>query len=141
MMAAAHALSFERPWSAEEFADLLSAPGVFALGGPQGFIVCRTVIDEAEVLTLAVDPAARRAGLGRALVELAMGVAVLAGAGTAFLEVAEDNPAARALYAAAGFSVAGRRRGYYARPDRAVDAVVMRRDLNSGQAAAYGGVE
>ncbi len=136
-LAAAHALSFDHPWAAEAFADLMATPGVFALGDGDGFILCRTVVDEAEILTLAVSPTARRAGLGRALVEAAMGVAALAGAQAAFLEVAEDNAAARALYAAAGFSVAGRRRGYYARPDRAVDAVVMRRELNSAAAAPY----
>ena len=48
-----------------------------------------------------------------------------------FLEVAEDNRAARALYAAAGFASVGRRPAYYARPGAAdaVAALILRRDL------------
>ena len=49
-----------------------------------------------------------------------------------FLEVAVDNPAAIALYQAAGFVPAGRRRGYYRRQGAdAMDALVLRRTLNS----------
>ncbi|OJU09505.1 MAG: hypothetical protein BGN86_14205 [Caulobacterales bacterium 68-7] len=138
-LARAHALSFDRPWSAEEFSDLLSSPGVFGFSGPNGFILCRAAAGEAEILTLAVDPDARRAGLGRALVELAMNVAALAGAESMFLEVAEDNAPAQALYTAAGFGLAGRRPRYYRRADREIDALVMRRDLNSSDVAPYAG--
>jgi ribosomal-protein-alanine N-acetyltransferase len=139
VLAAIHAQSFERPWSADEIAELLRSPGVFALGGPQSFILCRTVVGEAEVLTLAVAPAARRTGLGRAMLEAAMQVAALAGAETAFLEVAEDNAAALALYRTAGFRETGRRKGYYHRETGARDALVMRRALNSGRTPAYAG--
>jgi ribosomal-protein-alanine N-acetyltransferase len=138
-LAAVHAESFERPWSADEIADLMRTPGVFALGQPEGFILCRAIVGEAEVLTLAVTPAARRAGLGRALVEAAMQVAALAGAETAFLEVAQDNAAGLALYQAAGFRETGRRKAYYQRADGAIDALVMRRALNSGEASPYAG--
>lgn len=138
-LAAVHAQAFERPWSASEIADLLQTPGVFALGAPEGFILCRAIVGEAEVLTLAVAPAARRGGLGRALVEAAMQVAALAGAETVFLEVAQDNAAALALYRAAGFRETGRRKGYYRRAEGAIDALVMRRALNSGQASPYAG--
>ena len=49
-----------------------------------------------------------------------------------FLEVAEDNPGAIALYERTGFTAVGRRASYYGRPGaQAVDAVVMRRTLNS----------
>jgi ribosomal-protein-alanine N-acetyltransferase len=49
-----------------------------------------------------------------------------------FLEVAEDNAPARALYAQAGFEEVGRRKGYYARPQSAaVDALVLRRRLRA----------
>ena len=111
---------------------------MFGFSGANGFILCRAAAGEAEILTLAVDPAARRGGHGRALVDLAMKVAALAGAESAFLEVAEDNTAAQALYIAAGFGLAGRRPRYYRRPDREIDALVMRRDLNSSDVAPYG---
>jgi ribosomal-protein-alanine N-acetyltransferase len=55
------------------------------------------------------------------------------GARRIYLEVAEDNAAARALYAAEGFEPIGRRRGYYARREGpAVDAITMRREVRRG---------
>ena len=89
---------------------------------------------EAEVLTLAVDPAQRRRGVARALLERGADWAADHGAEMLWLEVAADNAAARGLYAAAGFQEAGRRRGYYGRTGGAVDALVMRRGLNTGPA-------
>ncbi len=129
-MAALHAASFTapRPWSAPEFADLLASPHVFACAESAGFILGRVVVDEAEVLTLAVDPAARRQGLGRRLVAAFLDAARARQATRAFLEVAADNDAALALYLQAGFAICGRRTGYYAlKSAPAVDALVMER--------------
>jgi ribosomal-protein-alanine N-acetyltransferase len=83
----------------------------------RGFILLRVAADEAEVLTLAVWPEARRAGVGLRLVEAGAVEAAARGAERLFLEVADDNAAALALYARCGFREAGRRRAYYARPD------------------------
>jgi ribosomal-protein-alanine N-acetyltransferase len=133
-----HDRAFDRPWSAEEFEALLKGPGAFAVlgeaGQPEearGFILCRAIAGEAEILTVAVDPAARRRGWGAALVEMAAGIAREAAAFEMFLEVAADNVAAIGLYQAAGFGRVGLRKGYYPHPDGAKDAVVMRRVLNS----------
>ena len=68
---------------------------------------------EAEILTLAVAPAARGRGLGRALVTAAARHAVAMGANAFFLEVEEGNAPALALYAGLGFLQVGRRSGYY----------------------------
>jgi len=135
-LSAVHALAFPRPWSAEELFLTLTGPGALALAiedeaGMRGFIACRVIADEAEILTLAVDPAARRAGLGRALVEAAVGLLAQAGATQLFLEVAIDNAAAIGLYDQANFTRAGLRRGYYPEPDGAKDALVLRRALNT----------
>ncbi len=128
-LAALHAAAFASPWSRADLADLLASPGAFALlAEGEGFILCRAIAGEAEILTLAVAPAARRRGTGRALVEAAAGVAGTLGAETLFLEVAHDNATALALYDAAGFSRVGLRKGYYA---TGADAVVMRRALNT----------
>ena len=130
-LAALHAQAFAAPWSEAEFADLLQQAGVFAVEEPDGFILIRVVLDEAEILTLAVRPQARRIGLGGRLVGQGAVRAAQAGAVRLFLEVAEDNVAARALYERAGFAQIGRRKAYYAAPDGGrTDALVLGLDLS-----------
>lgn len=130
VLEALHAASFPQGWDAEFIANLLQNPateGRLALGPddtPQGFILTSRVVDEAEILTIAVHPDARRKGLGGMMLariseELgSLGIAQL------FLDVAESNAPARALYDAAGFTPTGRRRAYYADGD---DAILMTR--------------
>ena len=130
-LAAIHAEAFDAPWSEQALADLMRSLGVVAFEGEGGFVLVRVLADEAEILTLAVVPSARRRGLGRALVRAAVGAATAAGAQALFLEVAAGNTAAVALYEGEGFERAGTRRGYYARPGgQAEDALVLRRALN-----------
>jgi ribosomal protein S18 acetylase RimI-like enzyme len=74
-------------------------------------------------MTVGVVPAARRAGIGRRLLDVLLVEAVRRGAREAFLEVRADNDAARAMYRGAGFDEIGIRRGYYA--GGKVDAVTM----------------
>lgn len=119
-----------RPWSAEEFAGLLRSPLVFAETAPQGVLLGRVIADEAEVLTLAIAPEARRMGLGAQLVAQFLVSAGARGATTAYLEVAADNAPAIALYARAGFFAVAERRAYYRDAQgKAVDAMVLRRAL------------
>jgi len=137
VLEALHRTAFAEPWDQRALAGLLSGPGVAGVlavdAGPAtqplGFILCRAAADEAEVLTIAVHPDARRRGVGRAL----MGACGrrLAGLGVErlFLEVAAGNGAARALYAACGFAQVGRRKNYYARPDGPEDALVLAVDV------------
>ena len=127
-MARLHAAAFvvPRPWSAAEIADLLANPLCFALSEAQGFIIGRVVAGEAELLTIAVEPAAQGRGVGGRLVARFLAESLLRGAESVFLEVAAPNAAARALYGKAGFVEAGLRRGYLA---GGVDAVVMTRGL------------
>lgn len=131
-MAALHAACFTtpRPWSEGEFADLLNSKGCFLLAENGGFLLGRVIVDEAELLTIAVAPDLRRGGVGRKLTEAFVATARARGAESAFLEVAEGNLAARALYAAAGFGLAGKRRNYYHRPDgTGEDAFILVRSL------------
>lgn len=135
-MARLHAAAFpDEPWDAATLTAMAGDPGCRTLalrnddGAPTGFILIRTAADEAEILTVCVDPAMRRRGGGAALLDAARRAAADDGATQLFLEVAADNAAATALYAGAGFAVVGRRRGYYRRGDGKVDAVVMRRSL------------
>lgn len=127
LLAELHAAAFpSEPWSAEALGALLCLPGSQALlAGAVGFVLLRSAADEAELLTLAVLPSARRRGVGRRLVAEAARRAALAGAERLLLEVAEDNQAALGLYQALGFGRVGLRRGYYRRPDRPLDALVL----------------
>lgn len=134
--AALHGRCFpHEPWSAAALSGLLADPGTVGLlapgpHGPAGFALVRGVAGEAEILTLCVAPEARRGGIGRALVEGACHLSAALGAAVLHLEVAADNPAAQALYAACGFAQVGRRPGYYRLADgRAMDALLYSRAL------------
>lgn len=137
-MALTHAQSFETGWSAADIAACLAAPGGYGVvaaddddpAAINGFLLARSIVGEAEVLTLAVSPQSRRRGVARALLEAGAGISARLGAAAMFLEVASDNVAALALYEQAGFQQAGLRRRYYVRPGRPPgDALVLRRDL------------
>ena len=134
-LAALHARCFTlpRPWSADEFAALLAQDSTILATRPQGFALIRVVLDEAELLTIAVGPEHRRTGLGRDLLSVAENAAMGRGARRCFLEVGADNAAAIALYRSAGYAESGRRRGYYRLPGQpAVDALVLSRQLGGG---------
>lgn len=136
-LAALHAAVFTtpRPWSTDEFAVLRRQTGVFVLtrqdeSGLAGFLVGRVVVDEAELLTIAVSPERQRQGLGASLMLGFLEESRQRRAMTAFLEVAADNLPAISLYRRFGFTESGRRRQYYRRPDgSAIDALIMARGL------------
>jgi ribosomal-protein-alanine N-acetyltransferase len=124
------AFSATRAWSAAEFISLLKQRGTQVCGTADSFALIRVVVDEAEILTLATDPKMRRLGLAKAVLADAEAVAQNAGAQTMFLEVGEDNTAAKALYATCGYTQVGRRPGYYLPKDAApIAALVMRKEL------------
>ncbi|MCF4165431.1 ribosomal protein S18-alanine N-acetyltransferase [Zavarzinia compransoris] len=120
----------DAPWDAAHLARLLAMPGAIALADTAGFIMLRGAADEAEVITIAVDPASRRRGAGRRLLAAALDAAARTGADRIFLEVAVDNPPAIALYRAFAFDEVARRRRYYRRRDgESVDALVFSKRL------------
>ncbi len=124
--------SFTRHWPADEFRAHLSDPLVTFLlaedeDGALGYAHVRAVVDEAELLNVAVDPRGRRRGLGRRLLEAAQGAARSGGAERMFLEVRADNEAAIALYRACRWEQVGIRKRYYS--EDGADAIVMSIDL------------
>jgi [ribosomal protein S18]-alanine N-acetyltransferase len=128
LLAALHAKCFAETWSAEWLASLLAQPGTFAClaEDDSGFILIRVAGDESEILTLAVEPAARRHGIGAALVAAGAGEAAGRGAKRLFLEVGSTNFAAGALYRRLGFAEVGRRKDYYTIKDGGMeDALVL----------------
>lgn len=127
-MAKLHARCFTtpRPWSTDEFAATLDQPGCFPLFCDDGFLLGRVIVDEAELLTLAIAPEHRHAGLGTHLTRGFLDSAHDRGAKQAFLEVGSDNKAAIALYEKLGFARTGTRSGYYRTQAGArIDAFVM----------------
>jgi len=136
LMASAHAQAFDRPWDQATFEELLAGSGAFAFVAedqdPMGVVLCRALAGEAEILTLAVAPWARRRGVARALMAEALAAARERGASACFLEVDVDNAPAVALYEGLGFERAGLRRAYYDRGGAGrADALVMRLDLGA----------
>jgi ribosomal-protein-alanine N-acetyltransferase len=114
-LAALHALCFTtpRPWSAGEFAALLESRGIFLITHRNGFALGRIAGPEAELLTIAVHPAAQNAGHGRYLMDEFLCKAATIGAKDIFLEVAENNAAAIALYVKSGFKKVAKRKQYF----------------------------
>ena len=140
-LAAIHAASFPgAAWSAADLAALLREETVFGIVARRanafgtrsvvGFVLVRTVVDEAEILTVAVAPSHRRRGVGRALIEEAIRRLYRDRVAALFLEVDAGNVAALALYRRLRFRQVGERRGYYAHGTLpGATALVMRADL------------
>ncbi|WP_417668337.1 ribosomal protein S18-alanine N-acetyltransferase [Roseibium sp.] len=138
-MAEIHARSFAHAWDADELARMLGQEGTFALvvRRPQGtspskvlgFILIRAVADEAEILTVAVDPQSRSGGLAGKLLKEATFRLYGDRCEALFLEVDAANEPALRLYKAAGFRKVGERKGYYRAGDGDGTALVMRADL------------
>ena len=130
-MAALHDRAFAgqgRAWVAQEFAELLQSPHVFAVGDAQSFALGRVIVDEAELLTIATDPRQQRQGQGRVNLRGFEAEARRRGASAAFLEVACDNSAALALYLDEGYVQVARREGYYTQSDGGrVDALILQK--------------
>ena len=156
----AEAMTVPAPWGEKDFADLFATPGIFLTLTPssgqkypggsvrgakppsplatakaaqhlKGFALGRIILDEAELLTLAIDPAHQRQGLGRCTLAEFEATARDKGAGLAHLEVAATNQAARTLYDSAGWTQTGTRPAYYkAHPSR-IDAILMSKRLDT----------
>jgi len=136
-LAAIHSTGFERGWDTTEFEHLLADRAVICHaarpggnGHPVGFAMSRQVVDEAEILTVAVVTPWRGRGVAKSLMTTHLGRLAGRGVKTLFLEVAEDNIAALRLYRAFGFDEVGRRAAYYTRRGRPpATALIMRRPL------------
>lgn len=127
-----HTAAFQtsRGWSRNEIAGLLASPHVFTVTRTGGFAIGRVVVDEAELLTIAVTPSAQGRGLGTELLLQFEQAAATKGAIRAFLEVAADNLPAVAIYQRTGWETCGLRPAYYTRPDGSTcDAILMEKHL------------
>lgn len=120
--------SFSRPWTRTHFEDELASPfghPVVALapdGALAGYLCLKQVLDEAEILDVAVHQGFRGRGVGKALVQWALSFCRERGVELLLLEVRAGNAEAIGLYRRLGFGETGRRRKYY---DNGEDAILM----------------
>ena len=114
-------LCFSEPWSESAFRSAF-AGGITlffaaeAAGKAVGYAGMQCILDEGFVTNIAVDPAFRRMGAGRALLTRLLETGREKGLATLSLEVRTSNLPALRLYEAAGFKQAGRRKNFYSRP-------------------------
>lgn len=131
-VAALEKACFSTPWSEDMLSEALFNPQSSFIvaedgeGGVLGYAGLQVVLDEGYINNVAVEPAARRHGVGEALLEVfcRFGDAHLA---FLTLEVRQSNGAAIALYEKHGFLEAGRRKNYYQNPRE--DAIIMTREF------------
>lgn len=114
-------VSFPQPWRRETFEAELDNPTATLLvaecqGHITGYAGAFTVLDESNVLLIAVNPVYRRNGIGLFLLEGLLTAVRERGATRVHLEVRRSNMAAQHLYRKVGFREVGVRRNYYAAP-------------------------
>jgi tRNA threonylcarbamoyladenosine biosynthesis protein TsaB len=130
LLADLHRATMPRAWETGFFEQIVMGPGGIAVvaeanGAALGFVLARVAADEAEILSIGVLAAYRQNGVGERLVREAAVRAHALGAASLFLEVAEDNGAARRLYEAHGLRLMGRRKNYYG-DEGGGDALLLR---------------
>jgi ribosomal-protein-alanine N-acetyltransferase len=97
-------------------------------GAVIGMVVLWIILDEAHIGTIAVHPSFRRQGIGRMMLEKALGDALEDGVKIATLEVRRSNQIAQLMYTNLGFSIVGVRPRYY--KDNGEDALLMTTELS-----------
>lgn len=113
-----------KPWSADDFRDLKQS-GCEIIMSENGFIVYRIAVDEAEIITIGVNPEMRRNGIASAMIGIIEKTMKSQSVKKIFLEVASNNIPAQKLYENLGFKVVGLRPKYY----DGVDAILMSKDI------------
>lgn len=115
-----HQSAFFKGWKEKDFQELLQNSLTHGLKIEEnhnlyGYILWREVEDEAEILTLVVDPAYQRTGRGSLLLKVLVELLIKKDIAKLFLEVAEDNKQAQSFYKKHDFTLLGKRPNYYQR--------------------------
>jgi ribosomal-protein-alanine N-acetyltransferase len=125
-------LCFRDPWSEKSVASELNNPlslWLVALedGGVVGYVGSQTVMDETDMMNVAVHPDHRRKGIGQQLIDELVRRLEKQGSVSLTLEVRAYNEPAKQMYEKLGFAIAGRRPNYYRNPKE--DALILRKML------------
>ena len=113
-----------KPWSENDFRELKQS-GCEIIMSENGFIVYRVVVDEAEIITIGVNPTAQRGGIASAMLQIIEQTLKKQNVKKIFLEVATTNTPAKKLYEKYGFKIVGTRPKYY----DGIDAILMEKDI------------
>jgi ribosomal-protein-alanine N-acetyltransferase len=133
VLARIHGECFRDAWNVESFSSMLSKGSFFGFllkfqQKPVGFVLCNSLIDETEIITMCVLSACRNKGYGKYLLKNVIVHAEQRSLKKIILEVSEDNVGGIALYESIGFQKIARRKGYYqnfCQHGNACDALVM----------------
>ena len=130
-VAALEKLCFSAPWSEASVAGELDNPlSVWLVcedqGRVLGYVGSQTVLDETDMMNIAVLPEARRAGIGERLILSLIELLKDRGSRSLALEVRASNTPAISLYKKLGFLQVGRRPNYYRGPRE--DALIFRKE-------------
>lgn len=130
-LAALEKMCFSDPWSESAFLYELTNPlSVWLIAESEGVIAgyvgSQTVLDESDMMNIAVVPEFRRQGVGHMLIQRLIEQLRERGSKSLCLEVRVSNVPAIALYEKMGFSQVGLRRGYYRNPRE--DAYILRKE-------------
>ena len=116
-------------WTLRNFSDAHALGNTLTVltvdGVTSGIAAVMHVLDESELLEIAVQPAMQGRGYGKALLAQAIALARRNGAVRMFLEVRESNARARKMYTSFGFEETGRRKNYYPTENGREDAILM----------------
>lgn len=121
-------------WTLRNFSDAHASGNTLTVltvdGVTSGIAAVMHVLDESELLEIAVQPAMQGRGYGKALLAQAIALARRNGAVRMFLEVRESNARARKMYTSFGFEETGRRKNYYPTENGREDAILMTTQLS-----------
>ena len=124
-------MCFSSPWSERSIESELTNPLALWLVAVDndrvaGYVGSQSVMGEADMMNLAVDPEYRRMGVGNRLVEMLIDALSEEAVHSLTLEVRASNVGAISLYEKMGFQQVGRRPGYYSNPKE--DALILRKE-------------
>ena len=131
-MAELHQRAITPAWPKEDMDTHIQQDICLGYDDPlSGFIIIRHTIDQSEILTIVTDPELRQQGIARKLLHTGEQAVRKLGSDIIFLEVAEDNLAAIALYKASAYKPFGRRPAYYRRENGRIAALTFRKRLDA----------